>query len=236
MAGPAPNETGSSPAVEAVLFDLDHTLCEPRRSTGEVLAAAFERAGVDPFFDADDYRRWIPEFDADSAGDLRRRCFRAIAEESGRSRETARRVAEAYGEVRDPTDVRSYPGTERVLEGLAGEYRLGLVTNGARETQRAKLDRLGIADRFDVATFPETTGEIKPSPAPFRHALDALDTSPERAVHVGDSLRSDVAGANALGIRSVWVPGDDAAPVEGPTPIPTHVVDSVGSLVTPPWR
>ena len=48
-------------------------------------------------------------------------------------------------------------------------------------------------------------GIRKPDPAIFRLALDELGTSPERTVHVGDSLRDDVDGALAVGMRAVHI-------------------------------
>jgi putative hydrolase of the HAD superfamily len=45
---------------------------------------------------------------------------------------------------------------------------------------------------------------IKPDPAPFHRVLDGLEIVPDRAVHVGNSLESDVAGARAAGVPAVW--------------------------------
>ena len=43
--------------VSTVLFDLDGTLCEQRRPSRGVLATAFDRVGVGPFFTVEEYRR-----------------------------------------------------------------------------------------------------------------------------------------------------------------------------------
>lgn len=45
----------------------------------------------------------------------------------------------------------------------------------------------------------------KPSPAFFRQALDALGTAPEKTVMVGDDIRTDVQGAQDMGIIGVQV-------------------------------
>lgn len=57
--------------------------------------------------------------------------------------------------------------------------------------------------------------------------LDHLDATPETTVHVGDSLGSDVAGANAAGIRSVWLSEVEA---EGKH-TPTHRIGSLTGLL-----
>jgi putative hydrolase of the HAD superfamily len=46
-------------------------------------------------------------------------------------------------------------------------------------------------------------GAAKPDPSIFRHAATLLGVKPERALHVGDSLRYDVEGARAAGVRPV---------------------------------
>ena len=52
-----------------------------------------------------------------------------------------------------------------------------------------------------VDGFASSASQTAPTPAPFEAALSALSVRPERAVHVGNSLRSDVAGARAAGVR-----------------------------------
>ena len=47
-------------------------------------------------------------------------------------------------------------------------------------------------------------GYMKPHPKIYEHALEALDVQPQETVMVGDSLRADVAGAQALGMTGVW--------------------------------
>jgi putative hydrolase of the HAD superfamily len=45
----------------------------------------------------------------------------------------------------------------------------------------------------------------KPEPAIFDHVLDRLGVAPAAATMVGDSLRRDVDGALAAGLRPVWI-------------------------------
>lgn len=192
-------------AITTVLFDLDDTLCEHPKSTDDRLMRAFERSGIEPFFDATDMRRWIPEINADSALEFRRALFRAIARENERDTSVAATLADVY-EIPEPTSVRFRPGAEQVLETLASSYQLGLVTNGGRATQQQKLDTLEITDAFDATVFSEPGRPVKPDTEPFERALTSLDAAPHQTVHVGNSIGSDVAGANAAGLRSVWIP------------------------------
>lgn len=95
------------------------------------------------------------------------------------------------------------PGARELLDDLARDHRIGLVTNGASCLQREKLDASGLEDRFDVVVVSGDLGTRKPDPAVFRHALQLLGARPGEAVMVGDSPERDVAGALACGIRGV---------------------------------
>jgi HAD superfamily hydrolase (TIGR01450 family) len=59
---------------------------------------------------------------------------------------------------------------------------------------------------------PEVVG--KPMPHIFRVALARLGVPPEEAVMVGDNLRSDIVGAQAVGLRTIWLAPRGATPGE----------------------
>lgn len=59
--------------------------------------------------------------------------------------------------------------------------------------------------RFDAVVTSEAARSYKPDPAIFRRALQILGVDPSRVIHVGDSLHSDVQGAQAAGISTAWV-------------------------------
>ncbi|PSP17712.1 hypothetical protein BRC62_04365, partial [Halobacteriales archaeon QH_10_67_13] len=135
-----------STATRAVLFDVDNTICEYRRSTPELLPVAFERAGEEPFFTVEEYWDRYAEYleRVDRMDELRERCFVALAEAHGVEPDAGRRVAEAYETARDHTNVRFLDGMPEVLDGLSDRYRLAAVTNGPEDAQSEKLDALGV--------------------------------------------------------------------------------------------
>ncbi len=51
----------------------------------------------------------------------------------------------------------------------------------------------------------DRVGYLKPSYGIFQHALALMDVAPTDAVHVGDSIMADVAGAHGAGIRAVLI-------------------------------
>lgn len=221
-------------AVRAILFDLDSTLCRPWRSPGAMVAEAFDRADVEPYCTAADVGAVESErlaADADSELAYYTLCFKAAAEQTGARPEDAPAVARAYHAIGGHSDVEFLPGAEAVLRDLKGRYALGLVTNGLKEIQQQKVETLGVSDIFDSLVFATPETGYKPDPAPFERALLDLSVSPEGTVHVGNSRGTDVAGAHAAGIRSIWIPHD--APHEEPTdtgPKPDQTLDTLADL------
>jgi putative hydrolase of the HAD superfamily len=73
------------------------------------------------------------------------------------------------------------------------------------------LDRVGLGDLIDGVVSSAAAGAAKPSPAIFEAALSLADIAAGEALHVGDSLEEDFAGARAVGIAAVWLNRDSAA-------------------------
>lgn len=219
--------------VEAVLFDVDDTLCEYRRSGAELLALAFEDVGVEPFFGTEEYYGRYSEFvdESDSMVDLRSECFAAIARDADRDPDLGRELAAAYAAERDHRNVRPLAGAVTAVERLAADHRVGVVTNGSPEMQRQKLETVGLADAFETVVHAGYDARAKPHPEPFERALAALDAPAKRAVHVGNSLAADVAGAHAAGVGSAWLSDGTVEP----PPEPHYSLESLSDLHEPPW-
>ncbi len=84
-------------------------------------------------------------------------------------------------------------------------YRLAAVSNTTTspELLDGYLERIGLRDLFDAAVYSSAIGVRKPHPLVYRRALAALDVEPQHAVFVGDRVREDVVGPQAVGIRAV---------------------------------
>lgn len=61
---------------------------------------------------------------------------------------------------------------------------------------------------FDGLVSSERARSYKPDPGIFQYAMKMMGVSPERCVHVGDSLHSDIRGAQELGITGIWIERD----------------------------
>ncbi|WP_226010418.1 HAD family hydrolase [Halomicrobium salinisoli] len=227
--------SGTGGPVEAVLFDLDDTICKYRRSIDELVEHSFDAVGVEPFFTAAEYRERFGEYvhEYDDVDEIRERSFVSLAEEAGRGPDLAREMAAAYAaERRDQADVEFLPGAREAVETLCERYRAGLVTNGAPDMQSEKLRSLGIEGHFETVVHAGHETPAKPDPEPFEAAMEALGVSAERAVKVGNSLSTDVAGAHAAGVRSVWLEQDGVEVVD---PEPHYRITRMDELLDEPW-
>jgi putative hydrolase of the HAD superfamily len=83
------------------------------------------------------------------------------------------------------------------------------------------LDRLGLAPLLDHVITSARVGARKPAPEIFVEALTAAGVPPQRAVHIGDSVEEDVAGAFGAGIAPVLLRRDGAPGPPGVTTIST---------------
>ena len=92
-------------------------------------------------------------------------------------------------------------GVAEAVEALAGTHRLMLVTKGDLFDQESKLARSGLAEAFWKVEIVSEKDERT-----YRRILDAHGVDPEAFVMVGNSVRSDVLPAVAVGARAVHVP------------------------------
>lgn len=97
------------------------------------------------------------------------------------------------------------PGGEEALKQLASMYRLGMVTNGIPDVQRTKIEHTGIEQYFDAIVISGELAIGKPQLEIYQHALDQLGASSAETIMVGDSFPRDVLGAQAFGMRAVWI-------------------------------
>jgi putative hydrolase of the HAD superfamily len=107
------------------------------------------------------------------------------------------------------------PGAVEAVDRLAGTDRhQGVLSDVDADEGRLILEHLGLRDRFDAVTTSEDIGWTKPNPAMFEAALEHAGVPAERAAMVGDRYRHDMAGANALGIRTVAFGAEDGPAVD----------------------
>ena len=220
-------------AYDAICFDLDMTLCESTQDPAGLLESAFAGAGCEAFCTPAELRAAVPDLPtAETDREFYEHLFTEVAGRAGVDSDIAPELAREYLERQDPTAVDFRPGAKAALAHARDRGRVGLITNGGRKTQTRKLEALGIADAFDARVFTEPSAGIhpKPSAVPFERALADLGAAPDAAIHVGDSLHADIAGANAMGLDSAWL---DTGRDDGPRDHePTYELASLEAFET----
>ncbi len=102
-----------------------------------------------------------------------------------------------------------YPDAESTLNYLKRKsYKLGLITDtdGKPGMKSKRLKRLPFIELFDVVVIGgDDTPSAKPSPEPFLLAASKLGLRVKDCVMVGDKPFTDIKGARAAGMRTIWV-------------------------------
>ncbi|HXX75843.1 MAG TPA: HAD-IA family hydrolase [Nitrospiraceae bacterium] len=123
-----------------------------------------------------------------------------------------------------------YPETERVLAQLRDQgFELGIVSNFDSRLFTI-LRGLGIESYFNSVTISSLAQAAKPAARIFELAVEKHAMDPEEAVHIGDSLRDDVEGAQKAGLTGILL--DRKRVVRDSSVLVIHALDELLSLVT----
>lgn len=206
-------------AIQGVIFDLGSTLIhrtglELEREKCEALArfAASEWGCRNPQALAarlleirlDGWRRSEETMREVTAADSLARAFAS----AGLSTDPDRiRRAEAVFFEPEVRISRLYPDALETLECLRGMgLHLGMISNATSHALILDITaKHRIAEYFDPLVTSAGFGRVKPHPEIFTHVLEVWGTQADSAVMIGDTLRADIAGAHAVGMRSILV-------------------------------
>ena len=98
------------------------------------------------------------------------------------------------------------PGAEEAVDRLSKKYRLFLASNGTAVVQKGRMTSANLYRFFEKVFVSQEIGHNKPSKAYFDACFAQIPGfDPAKAMIVGDSLTSDIAGGINAGIRTCWV-------------------------------
>jgi 2-haloalkanoic acid dehalogenase type II len=109
--------------------------------------------------------------------------------------------AETYTELH--ANAGAFPEVASAVEVLSHRFRLAVVANADHDFLANCLHRNGFD--FDVVVDSQTMRCYKPEPLIFREACRRLSVEPAASVMVADTPATDIAGAQRLGMRAVWI-------------------------------
>lgn len=186
--------------IRLVLFDLDDTLCDQTSALRCRVELAFRAALFDQSPEhIQPLVEHVVQLRRMDAGVLRE----VLAAHGWNEQWRVERAMQTYSANRF-RGLALFPEARTILDRIQAHFRTGLITNGPSLIQRAKLVHLGLADRFPLVLISEEVGFAKPAPQLFERALQWAGVAPAEAVYVGDDPWGDIAGAQAVGIHTIW--------------------------------
>ena len=99
-------------------------------------------------------------------------------------------------------DIQLFEGVLEVFDTIKSKNgKIGVITDGRSNTQRAKLESLGILNYIDSIVISDEIGSVKPNIANFKVIENSLTGTVY--YYIADNLKKDFIAPNALGWKSV---------------------------------
>lgn len=212
--------------IKALFLDMDETLCDTSGANERARALMEEAVGrqfgpainAKAFADAyvaGIYRRWsdsqraryLPIIEQHGEGAFRLQLIFDLLAQQGVdtiSAQSARALQENFDRDRLAA-FDFYPGIVEFLAEARKLFTLVVITNGPEFSQIPKVEAVKLADYVDHIIIGGQEPEQKPARSIFEKALRLANCEAHEAIHVGDSLAADIAGAHDSSITSVWI-------------------------------
>ncbi|MER5640024.1 HAD family hydrolase [Kitasatospora sp. NPDC002227] len=201
-----------------LMLDLDNTLVDRDAAFRDAVTAFLAEHGL-----PDTDLAWVMTVDA-GGYTARRAVAEAMVDRFG-----GQVPAAAVGDLLDRGAADRVRLTASCREALgrarAGGWTCVIVTNGTSVQQEAKIRQTGLDRLVQGWVVSEAIGCKKPEPEIFHAAADLAGLPLTGAWVIGDSPHAEIAGANALGLRSVWV--SNGRPWAQASYRPTQVAEDV---------
>lgn len=192
--------------IQAVTFDVGGTLIKPWPSVGQVyaeVAAKNGQPGISPVLlderfaaawrDLENFHHGRDEWSA-----LVDRVFEGLTQQPP----SALFFPELFDRFAEPDVWQIFDDVKPAIDALASlGINLGVISNWDERLQPL-LERLGLRKYFETVVVSCEIGFSKPSPVIFEHAARKLGLAPEFILHVGDSTRDDLRGAESAGFQA----------------------------------
>ncbi|MEH6571238.1 MAG: HAD family hydrolase [Halioglobus sp.] len=211
--------------LKALFLDMDETLCDTTAANERakqlmeqaltvLYGAEFDEKGVTNAYVAGIYREWnahqraryLPIIEQQSEGAFRLQLIRDLLAEQGVDVSAA--DSQALQDNFDKDRLAAfdfYPGIVEFLAEARKHFILVVITNGPEYSQIPKVEAVNLAEHVHHIIIGGQEPEQKPARSIFDKALKLANCEAHEAIHIGDSLAADIAGAHNSGITTVWI-------------------------------
>ena len=191
-----------------LLFDADNTLYDFTATEKAALKRLFGKYSISeslyPVYHRGNAECWARYEKGELTLEaLETERFRLFAEAAGLTADPAA-MGNVYAAMLGEEGI-MIPGAVDFLGKIKGKYSLSIITNGIARVQRERIRRTGTESFYDSIFISQEIGYAKPDTRFFDFVLNALNASKESCLVIGDSLSSDIKGANDAGIDSVLI-------------------------------
>ena len=205
--------------IQAVTFDAGGTLIKPWPSVGHVYAEVAMHHGLKEISAAVLDERFAANWRELKQFNHGREEWAALVDKvfAGLSPKPPSEwfFAELYQRFAEPPAWHIFEDVKPAIDALAGlGLNLAVISNWD-ERLEPLLEALELRKYFETVIVSREIGFSKPSPVIFEHAARKLGLAPEYILHVGDSPREDVEGAQAAGFKALLIARNRDAPVAG---------------------
>ena len=195
---------------KTVLFDLDDTLLDFKKSEAEALSATLLQFGIQPTpavigrYSEINEGLWKQlEKQEITRERLLPYRFELLFDELG-VKQDSHAVQRTY-ELTLSQSCYFIDGALELLETLVRTHDLYIVSNGTALVQHGRIGKAGIGKYFKALFISQEIGADKPDRQFFEEAFARIpDFCREQTIIIGDSLSSDIAGGRAAGIATGW--------------------------------
>jgi 2-haloacid dehalogenase len=197
-------------------FDCYGTLIDWNGGIRAELARVFGEERADELLER--YHELEPELERDG-----RLSYREVLTEA--MRRVGAPPGEEAGLAESLPSWQPFPEVPSALEEARGRgWKLAILSNSDPAQIAASKELIGV--RFDETVVAGEIGSYKPAHGHWREFARRVGSEPASHVHVGASLFHDIAPANELGLRSIWINRLG----ERPGPEPTRELPDLAGL------
>ncbi len=216
-------------AYKHLFFDLDHTLWDFERNSGETLAELHEEFALAQYglVSVTDFQRVFCTTNVElwraydtnqiSQTELRHSRFRRVFSALGVENHACCDNLNAAYLNRCPQKGHLIEYAAELLDYLAPRYTLHVITNGFDEIQSLKMKHAGLTRYFRCVTTSQNSGAKKPDVRIFTHALNRAGCGAGESLMIGDNCETDIAGGRAAGLDTVFYNPTRVSTTEQPT-------------------